>query len=348
MPFGSAMFGSLDLAQAASQQYGADATIVSDSEHLYDWRARVKVQTNPDVYADMPLDIAQAARSEYGATYVAVALGVHRYDWRALRFSDLNCVVLPVMEVACDRFYDITGVRNALDRFRSVLENVQTWYEYRAGTTFPLVQPLVTATRSPSARWNELSARTDSIPEERYVFLRTALDEYARALPAPGVRLRVAIGVYTGDSPDVWLGAASSGRTAVAPPRATSVTCPISGPLDFRCADASYALGHELGHTFGLCHSCDTSCWADPSPDCHQSIMETAKPPDAILLPDEITILKQTCFFSRRRRPGKKLPRRAPGQRRPRPQSRSYACVIDSAGPSAIRKLPAPAGSPGD
>src|SRR5436305_1678686 len=70
MPFESSMLRSLDLAQAASQQYGPDATVVSDSEHLYDWRARVKVQTNPDAYLDMPLDVSQAARSEYGAASV--------------------------------------------------------------------------------------------------------------------------------------------------------------------------------------------------------------------------------------------------------------------------------------
>src|SRR5437868_2865787 len=134
MVFENSALGSLDLAQAAVAQYGTGATVVNDSEHLYDWRARVKVQSNPDVYLDMPLDMGEAAKAEYGAAYTAVAVGVHRDDWRALRFSDLNCTVLPVMEVACDRFYDITGVRNALDRFRSVLECVQAWYDLRAPT----------------------------------------------------------------------------------------------------------------------------------------------------------------------------------------------------------------------
>lgn len=333
MAFEATMLRPLDLQAAVLEQYGSGAALVSISEHLYDWRARIKVQSDPDVYLDSPIDVARAARKQHGAKWTPVAIGVHRYDWKAVRFRDLDCRVLPVMLVACDRFYDVNAVRTGLERFSTVLEAVQGWYRLRAGTTFKLVQPLVLPTRAPSSRWNELSYRTDAEPAERYILLRSAIDEYARALPEPGSKLRVALGVYTGDSVSVWLGAASSGRFAVVPPRATSVMCPATGPLDAACADAAYALGHEIGHTFGLAHSCSEDAFPDNA-QCGLSIMEGTKPPTAILLDGEIEILLATCFFPPVQRRGlkathpvKPVPHRAP-------------CVLSRGAPANTRRLP--------
>jgi len=333
MPFDDHFFKPLDLERAVHDQYGQNTAIAWASEHLYDWRARVQVNANPAQYLFSPVSISGAVTAQYGPKWVPVALGVHRYDWRAVRFSTLGCKVLPVMLIACDRFFDIDGVRLGLDRFRSVLECVQAWYKLRTGgKTFQLVQPLIIPTRFPSARWNEMSVRTDTIPEERYILLQTAIDECSRSLPSPGSNMRLILGIYSGDSPDVSFGAAGhqGGQFAVVPPRATSVTCPISGPLDAQCADATYAVGHELGHTFELCHTCDdVNCGFPDDPQCSQSIMQAAKPPSAILLDQEVTILLKTCFFRRRGAVGPVLQRP-----RMRPEK---ACVISSAGPQVSR-----------
>jgi hypothetical protein len=276
----------LDLARAAVQQHGLTATVVAVGDHLYDWRARVGRTL-------LSLDLQRAVDDQYGTDHTLVTVGVHRDDWRAVRFTDLRNVVLPVMPLASDRFFDVAGVLQGLARFRSVLTCVQNWYRLRAGSTFRLLQPLVIPTGRTAATWNAISASTAN-SQHRFALLDAALADYDARLPAPGSDLRVVLSPYAGDFPDVWLGAAASGRFAVAPQRATSVDCPPEGPLDARCADATYAVGHELGHTFGLGHACEDY---PNNGSCQQSIMQAAKPWNAILLEPEIVALLHTAFF---------------------------------------------------
>lgn len=337
MPFEDTLFRPVDVARAVHKQYGEAATVASATDHLYDWRARVRVNTDPDPpeYLLFPVDITAAIADQYGRGWIAVAVGVHRYDWRAVRFADMKCAVLPVMLIACDRFFDISAVRSGLSHFASALESTQAWYQGRAGATFRLVQPIVVATRVPAARWVEISERTEALPEERFLLLRIAQAEYARSLPKPGTDLRVILGIYTGDNPDACLGAASQGRFVVVPPRATSVACPsqlaevpsfgacvAAASVKQRCADSTYAIAHELGHVFGLDHTCERF---PTHHACHSSVMQATRPPDAILLEEEIDVLLKTCFF---RRP-------VPGAPKWRPRvSMKRACAITSAGPS--------------
>lgn len=284
--FESRNYFPLDLQGAANEQWGPLAGLTWVGDHLYDWRAVVLGQL-------MPLDLNRAVATQYGAGWILACVGVHRYDWRAVRFSNLSNVVLPVMLIASDRFGDINGVRTGLTRFRSVLTADQNWFRLRAGSTFRLLQPLVVPTSHSSSSWNDLSAISTD-PMHRFDFFEAAVASYQAMLPMPGSALRVVASPYVGHEPDVWLGAASSSGIAVVPPRATSVSCPAFGPLDDRCSDATYAVGHELGHTFGLGHSCDDY---PGDSDCSNSIMQTGKPWDAILLAPEVVRLLQTPFL---------------------------------------------------
>lgn len=284
--FEAQYYHGLDLDRAAKEEYGPLATVVSTGEHLYDWKARVGRDLKP-------LDIRRAVTNQYGAAYSVVTTGVHRFDWKAFKLSEPDYVVLPVMLVASDRFFDIDGVQQAASRFRSVLGRVQSWYNGRVDGTLRFLQPLVAGTALTSAQWNALSASTAQ-PATRFALLEQCIESYEGSLPAPGANLRVVISVYTGDSAGIWLGAASTGRYAMAPPRATSLDCPAQGPLDALCADAAYAVGHELGHTFGLGHTCDDF---PGHPRCGDSIMQTGRPPEAILLQREICVLLESPFF---------------------------------------------------
>ncbi|HVR75508.1 MAG TPA: hypothetical protein VMT52_14325 [Planctomycetota bacterium] len=279
-------YKSLDLDRAVEEEHGPLATLVSAGDHLYDWKARVGRELRS-------IDIRRAVTKQYGAAWSVVTTGVHRFDWKAFLFSEPDFVVLPVMLVASDRFFDIAGVAHGLNRYRSALGRVQGWYNSRVEGTLRFLQPIVLGTSLTSAQWNDLSALTAE-EATRFALLEQCLEAYEGQLPKPGANLRVVISVYTGDSADVWLGAAATGRYAMAPPRATSLDCPAQGPLDSECADAAYAIGHELGHTFGLGHTCDDF---PGHPGCSQSIMQTGRPPQAILLQREICVLLESPFF---------------------------------------------------
>jgi len=286
--FDNSHYFPIDVNRAAQQQYGPSATATQICGHLYCWRAVVNGQ-------QYSIDMARAVAQQYGSGYVLGAVGVGSYDWRAVQWSALSDEVLPVMPIASDYFWNVSAVQAGLANFQSVLTTIHNWYGLRVGKTFRLLQPLVGFLQSSrtAAQWNALSDST-AINTYRYSFLYALIAEYQRAYPAPSNLLPIALVPYTGSSPDVWLGAADYVGYAVAPPRASSITCPTTGPLDYRCSDATYAIGHELGHAFGLKHSCDVY----PSdPNCQNSIMQTGKPWDAILLPGEISALLATPFF---------------------------------------------------
>lgn len=287
MKFESQYYRSIDLGRAAKEQFGSSATLTSVGEHLYDWRAQVGSELKK-------IDLKAAVASQFGPDCSLVMVGVHKNNWKALRFTEPVRYVLPVMLVASDQFYNIEGVRKGLENFKSAIGRIQDWYNGYLGGRLHLLQPLVLKTSYTSAQWNDLSNVTKQ-EGHRYDLSNAEMASYEKYLPSPGQYLKVALAPYTGDSPHVYLGAAAHGQFACVAPRSTSVACPATGDLSEAAKGATYALGHEMGHTFGLKHSCTQY---PGEADCWNSIMEHAYLPGAILLPQEVDFLMKTTFIN--------------------------------------------------
>jgi hypothetical protein len=200
-----------------------------------------------------------------------------------------------VLIVAADLVGDDSGIATAREFFRSVNSYLHDWYGERVGAVYVLTDFLIIRDTRPAAEWIRLS-EISTVANHRFDYLQAA---YNLVAPFAVQGKRYAVSVYAGYQPDAWLGAASRGAVAVSAPRSASVMCPPftvanDPPVDTRCADAVYAMGHELGHTFGLAHSCDvysseSRCW--------DSMMQVGKPPTAILLPGEVDALRATPWF---------------------------------------------------
>lgn len=286
--FESAFYRPIDLERAAHEQWGASATLVSTCEHLHCWKARVGRELKS-------LDLKRAATAQYGPGWISAAVGGAKDDWRAVKMDNLSYLVLPVMLVASDRTVDGVGIAAGLARYRSVLASTQYWYYTHVGRTFRLLEPLVVFTDYSSAEWNALAGGTAGAQKAKTLGTE-AMAQYSRWLPAPPRSLRVIVSPYTGESAHAWRGAVAIGDFAVAPPRATSLTCSISTKMSRECNNTVYSVGQALGYLFGLNNSC-----ADYPRDtqCRSSLMQGATPPSAILLRGEINKLKQSPFFTR-------------------------------------------------
>lgn len=274
---------SLDLKRAVRAQHGRDARLVKVGELIYDWRARLGGK-------DYNLDLRVAAIEQYGAGWFPVALGARAADWRALNLKAKAYSVLPVMIVPTDFTARPDAVELGLKRLSSVLVCTRDWYDIRAGVTFHLLKPVVVMSGRSAATWDDISGSTIQIQDALW---KAAVQTVENSGLKPGSGYVGAVSIFTGESAAIWLGAMGTPTWAVAPQRATSVECPRTGPLNEAQGNATYAFGHELGHSFGLAHTCQT----EPEPECYRSIMQSAYPPDAVLSPMEIATLKRSPFL---------------------------------------------------
>lgn len=286
-------------------KYGGAGLAVPDVDGV-DWYCRVTDDVL-DEDALYVISIAHVCQDEYGSNYGEVLLGGNSNHWACVDWfdDDASYIVVPVLIIADDHTSNSNGIDDAISSVKAAMERVQSWYrrKMKPAKTFRLSQPIVTMSDKSAEDWNELSCLTASSndrPEQckdtssdsdRFGYYYEAQAEATKtSLPRWPKKQLVVIFVYTGsDSSPFWLGAAAAGPYSANPPNIA--VCPADSDT---CG--LYSIGHELGHSFGLKHSCEIV----QKPKCYRGIMQNPGDDgvlDSVLFRKEQEVLDLSPYF---------------------------------------------------
>ena len=289
-------------------KYGSTGLAVPDEDGV-DWYCRVTddVLDEDALYA---ISIDDVCQDNFGSNYGAVLLGGDSSHWACVDWSgdDASYIVVPVLIISDEYTSDSNRIDDAISSVKAAMERVQYWYwrKMKSAKTFRLSQPIVTMSDKSAEDWNELSCLTAS-PEDRPEQCKDSSSDNDRfgyyyeaqaeamktSLPRWPNKQLVVIFVYSGpDSGLFWLGAAAAGPYSANPPNIA--VCPVDSD---NCG--LYSIGHELGHSFGLKHSCEIV----QKPKCYGGIMQN--PGDdgvlgSVLFRKEQEVLEVSPYFQQK------------------------------------------------
>lgn len=306
-------FKSLNFDAYAKTKFGQSAHVICLDNHFGSWRI---VQNGKQFH----IDINDVALWQYGYGYRAVATGIYKDDWCAINFNLINWKIIPIVVVSDDKIHDIQGVRNACNNLISGLDLTRDWYyNQMGGKTFNFLErAIIIHSADTSLAWNDFAFYTD-VPD----FIK---DPYGNIIPNPNDafpkeenrwllinRLKgivnnafgpinngqkiICIAPYTGRGMAASGAGAAAVSSVVAEPPFLLEFDPKTTTNPLHRDGTIYAIGHELGHEFGLIHSCS----AFPGNSlCSNSIMENPSLHfgDSILLYEEKQILNNSMFFN--------------------------------------------------
>lgn len=283
-------YRSINLNAACTEQFGIGWGPTRTSEHLWSWRAVAAGQPPQNI------DLKRAVNRQCGPDYKLVHIGAHAYDWRAFAPMINNYYVVPVLQIAADFFYDIAAVRQALANYNSGIASIREFYRLQTGKTFRLLPPICQYTPITATQWYDL-AQLSLFDSHRAAYGDKSIELLKSGFGGVmNPHLIYLVTQFCGPNPASKIspyGAINRGNISIVPATACLEERTVSDKNDFH---ALYAIGHELGHAFGLPHS----DMITPRPDNYgDSLMLWGwnGRDNAILLDSEKAKLLQTPYF---------------------------------------------------
>lgn len=281
--------------QAARHFYGSTATLWPNDGHAFKWAAK-KPNDNTRYSIDLQ-SYSQKSILEGGAGYSAdwrvVLTGLHKEGWAWFNPFQQNYQVIPLIQVAQDFIWNSASELNAArDNFAHNVRKVSEFYKGQIGSDFIVHDPMMMYSGRSSQKWYDIYQQCTKA-ETRFMLydvVRADIETaFARRINS---NLIFVTTQYCGNQPTWDWGAAGGGNVSVV----SAFACchrynpDTAGQWEQTVA---YAIGHEVGHCFGLPHS-------DPKLDTTgKALMLRGFPPNAIFLDNEKTILKNNAFFRR-------------------------------------------------
>ncbi|WP_162674625.1 M12 family metallo-peptidase [Vibrio variabilis] len=297
--FSTAPYKKPDFQRYCQQQYGWDAVARKQGEHVYNWQCTQGAN-------NYPMNIVAACSDQFGSDHSPVIVGASAEDWRCTNWQQANNKVVPVIIVSANYFYNITASDSAIEVVAGVVEKVKAHYksQMNTGKTFSLVEPIIALSLKSNQAWHDSSCLTSPVEHrnlecssvlpvtaDRGRLFWDAVNEVKAQFANKSELTNVVapIFIFTGNEGEAFgLGAAAleweGVKYNVQPPSVA-----VCDNNDTQCG--LYAVGHEIGHNFGLKHTCDVQPQLET---CHSSLMQSGQ----LLMPFEQATLNESAFFS--------------------------------------------------
>lgn len=283
-------FQPISMTAIAQYQYGPQAGVWEMPNHAYGWAAR-----KPNDNNRYPLDLHAYTKAIYGGDCRVVQRNFGGAGWA--RFYPLDkahdWTILPVILVASDQIMDVPGINVAIENYRYNVGVMADWYQSQLGKRLTILEPQLFGNWRNSDQWLQIYKDQTDRYDLWNLCQQEVVEAYGKRINPNIIYL---VTQYCGLHPD-WDWDAAGG------PMSTgfgflSVVSAFACCWKFQPNTPSpydetviYAMGHEVGHCFGLPHT------SSDQPGWQNSIMQRGMLPTAILTDVEKSRLQTSPFF---------------------------------------------------
>lgn len=279
--------------RAARSQHGAQATLWPNDGHAFKWAAKKpgdETRYGIDLQAYSQKPVAEGGAG-YSADWRVTLAGMGKGDWAWFNPFQQNYEIVPFIQVAQDFIWSSADELNkARDNFHHNVKQVAEFYRQKVGSYLTVHDPLMAYSNRSSQKWYDIYQQCTKA-ETRFMLYDVVRQDIETMLGRRiNSNLIFVTAQYCGNQPTWDWGAAGGGWLCVVSAFACCHRYNASTAGQWE-QTVAYAIGHEMGHCFGLPHT-------DPKQDSTGlALMQRGFPPNAIFTQQELTNLRNNAFF---------------------------------------------------